>query len=448
MHWNEMKNTPYVMKTAITLFILISGLFILTSSKFAVSAPLDREGRWYLEKYGEVTDPDNPFKVKANQILNIVWQTAQPLSVEKPKLGIIPSDQDRFIQWWAFITKDNWIILVESLYGLTHGGVKIDAARADSRLAFILSHELGHLIQNSKQAVAEPRSFSPTTRRFGQNPDIRIETEADHYAVFTLSKAGYDPQAILGTANSDFFKLYYLKVRNKYLNINLGQTLENRSFQMQHSLHQFSEKLTIFDQAVQDYNRGFYKKAAEHFEAFLVHYDGREILNNLGLSYFQASNRYVAGCRQDRFRLKVATYLETETRARKLIPEDLIVSAEDEGKCDTGNEYQALLRNAQKRFEQVRRYYPEYWPVHANLSALMIRKGEFHSAALLAQQALKIRSPSDHGKNNLAVALYLGGNGGARVKALLSEISENSDLGTIVEFNMESMFVKNDPFYK
>ncbi|MGH7595316.1 MAG: hypothetical protein ACREOI_03145 [bacterium] len=165
-----------------------------------------------------------------------------------------------------------------------------DPKQAESRLAFVLGHELKHVVRGD-YAIEEIFKFDATIK---QSPVNKIlETEADEFGILYSSLAGYNVRAIISPANSfisDYYRAFGINPDGNVIN----NSVKDRQNALNRRLGEIVEYLDLFDFGVRLYAIGKYDVAIELFEKFVSHYPSREVFNNLGLCYYQKAFAYYA----------------------------------------------------------------------------------------------------------------------------------------------------------
>lgn len=418
MRFTEFYYKQDSMKKTVTLLVL---LFLCTSTLAAKNQKSD--GDWWKKVYGEITWQENTEVLRARRIFNNLWQALQPSSMNPPRLIVIPESADKWLDSWALTLRDGSVILVKSVLDLSFGNGDDDKEIGDSRLGFVLAHELAHLANHDHERTGSTMLFQSLLTNDEVRVAREIEYAADRLGLFLMTMAGYDPKTISGSKQISFFIEYEKKVRKKIRSIGkvnqsskYPQTTQ-RAEKLLKRLQVFSEELHHFSEGVQWYQQGDFKKAANEFLTFSKWYAGREVLNNLGLSYFQQARQKVIGCQDSNLTYTLFTKLDTETRAKKLKPEQIGIVTEKIN-CQKDRQYKKLLTLAKKQYQLSILKDPDYATVYINLSAYLITVEDYPRAVLEADKVLSKNKKNWSALNNKSIALYLADPTKNKIKAM------------------------------
>jgi tetratricopeptide (TPR) repeat protein len=372
--------------------------------------------QWWIDRYGQIDARSEPLVVRAEEIFNRVAAAADKMGNRWPKLVVIGGKGDPY----ALTLRDGTVIL-------TLEGLKIcyrDATQevGDSRLAFLIGHELAHLAKddfwhvNAFVAVSSYKDDAKVRRILtrqlkrtgGSLAFVRTqELQADSYGIIYMTMAGYDPKAIIGSDSTSFFHYWVSQITGKLAYSDAAHVSpEARAEFVRTELRPVIAALDRFDRGVQLYRSGNYKEAASFFESFIEKYPGREVYNNLGLSHYQLAMKALSECdEQLPVYFKLPMVLDSETSARKLRE----TAAEEGAACIQDETYQTSLQEAIRYFEEAEKKEVAYLPARINLSTALIMSGDYAKAISVANEALKVDPKSPEALNNKAVAEYLFG---------------------------------------
>ena len=412
------------MKKTIFLFYFTTVLWLFISPCSAKSHKQDYT--WFKKQYGELKEADNPLVARAKAVFKRVATVADKRALRPPKLLVIPIVRDP----WAASLRDGTILLnkkaLERCYH--HVGKRI----GDSRLAFVIGHELAHLANDDfwhLEAFNMIRQFGSGTRAEKEvlallsNQPIRQaggdantpqgnqtlknkELHADKYGLLYAAMAGYDPQAVVASRKNNFFQAW------------TGQTIQTAAYtDKQHptpiqradflltEMENVKKHIVLFNTGVRLFQVGQYEHAVEFLESFLGKFPSREVYNNIGLAYYQIAMEYLAKCdREKAFRFKLATILDTETRASEYVR-----SGSDED-CIHRKDFKANMHLAVTNFEKANANDPYYPPAYINLSSAYIALEKYLKALALFKDmtdTLLQTKNNPQVKNNLSIANYL-----------------------------------------
>jgi|GEM_PF-5516077 len=395
------------MKKSVTLLIfLFFGIGTLATEHRKA------DGDWWKKVYGELTWQEDADVFRAHQIFNNLWQALQPTTLNPPRLIVIPESSDKWLDSWALTLPDSSVILVKSVLDLSFGDEGRNKEIGDSRLSFVLAHELAHLANRDHEKTGSTMLFQSMLNRDEARVAREIEYAADRQGLFLMTMAGYDPKTILGSNQISFFVEYEEKVRKKIRSVGENnrsteypQTRE-RARKLRQRLLIFAGELHHFSEAVRWYEQRDFKKAAVGFETFSQSFAGREVLNNLGLSYFQQARQRVISCQDMNLKYTLSTKLDIETRAENLKPEPIGVIKE-KMHCQKDGQYKRLLNLAKKQYLLSIMKDPNYAIVYINFSAYLITVEDYPRAVLEADKALRKNKKNWSALNNKFIAFFL-----------------------------------------
>ncbi len=401
--------------------------------------------QWWIKAYGRVTARENPAVKRATRVFNRTWRAAQPVKIPKPRLIILPLSAEKWLDSWAISIADGSIIMVESLLPLVFEVGENSEKYGDSRLAFVLSHELAHLVHKDHEKLGVPMLFQALSGEEEVRTARTIEVKADYKGMFIMTMAGYNPRNILKT-DSVFFNEYARKVRKKIRSIgstadrNHHPESEIRADDLRDRLKPFADRLKIFYKGIEAYHALNLEKAEELFLQFLEVYPGRETLNNLGLTLYQKSRHAISGCKGIQYKLIPATELVSKTDAELLVPEETHVSVEVHIHpiCQPERFQEAIVR-AEKYLLMARKKAADFRPALVNLTALQITKRNYEAAESEAESLLARDSFNPHAMNNRALALFLMDSKQNRQQSveLLRQVPDSSGVFELATRNLE-----------
>jgi tetratricopeptide (TPR) repeat protein len=417
------------------LYILIL-VFIIGNVALADES---KEGNinWWKNAFGYVDASDNPNVERANSVLKALWQSLQPQVVKTPRLLVIPKKHTQWLESWAISIADGSIILAEDLFDIVFLENNNQSKTPDSMMAFILAHELGHIVHEDHKRFGPTMLFSSKTDSAKARAALDAELSADQFGIFSITQAGYEPKYIVDKGKASFFYTYESQIRSKLNGIILkGKFLHPdplvRAKELRNRIASFSAKIELFDDGVKAYvNRDFHL-ATTKFLKFSKYFNAREVMNNVGLSYYRLARRIITGCEGLENSLEPAIKLDYETQAKKLIldmPEQL-VAAEKSLKCRKDPDFIKFMKESNRYLLTAALKDSKHIHSFINLSAYLITSGEYNSAIKVTEKALEIEPGNEYVLNNKALALYLSNPKLHAKKALkvLSSIKTSADV--------------------
>ncbi|MBI5638860.1 MAG: M48 family metalloprotease [Nitrospirae bacterium] len=423
-------------------------LLIVAPIVFASDDPKGHAS-WWVSNYSAVTASEDPLVARADSIFRRVSAAADKKSNRLPRLVVIRAKADP----WAIALRDGSVVLTNEAVRLCYRGVNEE--KGDSRLAFILGHELSHLAKDDfwhMAAFSAVRTFSDeagvknalmdhlvrtgdalpgdsASRSFARTKEL----QADSYGVVYMVMAGYEPRAIIDNDGTNFFEEWVSQVtgRISYHDESHPSAPERATF-LRSQLAAVAEDLDYFDFGVRLLQIGRHYEAVKFLEAFREKFPGREVLGNIGFSYFQQAMRTLAICDKSlvqKFRL--STLLDSETLGRKF---RLRGDRQEEHQCFQKEAYRNDIARAISNLEAAARMDSGYLPARINLSSALIMAGEYAKALSVIDEVLKIAPEDEPALNNKAIALFLFGRSSgistaetalALIQSLLNRSSSN-----------------------
>jgi len=401
-------------------------------SFFAFSA--DNNINWLIHTCGILSTDEYPRLSKINQIFNRVMMVSdKPIGI-KPTLTGIKTIGDP----WACCCPDGTIVLTQKAIEFCYDGV--DELFGNSRIAFIIGHELAHLSGNDFWHM----NILETVHQYGENPllfqeilsllkktedtdntsharEIRKKKElkADKYGFLYMSLAGYDPRAIVGSTENGFFDHWANRLTGQIaLPDESYPTSKQRSDFLRTQMNHMIDQLNFFHIGVRYYQMGQYTNALDYLERFNKDFPSREVSNNLGLIHYQLAMGCLAECIGDKaFRFHLATFLDTHTRAETFKNQAVRSNNIHLKDCPQLQVFKDEIEMAQKYFKEAVSKDHSYDPAHLNLSSayliasIVSKPCHFKESVMLHSAIAELEKiDSHHATNNLAIAKYLRGN--------------------------------------
>ena len=292
-----------------------------------------------------------------------------------------------------------------------------DEASGDSRLAFVLGHELAHLAENDfwewsafetvKQLGSKERGLQKLLDQLKKPGDReerkKKELKADEYGLLYALIAGYDPKAIADEKGKNFVQEWLNQITGEiaYSDEYHPAPQQRAAFLLAH-MQKISNKLYLFHFGVRLYQLGRYEEALDFLKAFQNEFPCREVFNNIGLTHYQLALNALAMYDKDRaYRYKLSGILDTETRAEKLVRRNLLSEKE------ARERFRKHIGKAIECFKKARDNDLSYMPARVNLSSAYILKGSYAKAIGVLKDVLNIRMDLPEALNNQAIAKYL-----------------------------------------
>lgn len=392
-----------------TVWVLVAGLAVLSLSSARAATPNPRERvDYWRSNYTVVTaDPRVP---RAQKIFDRIVSAAGQRPGVEPRLLVIAEDPANVSLPIAI--PDGWIILSQRTLDICYRL----PTRGDDRLAFILAHEVAHQLEDDfwhmkffqaiealgtrtgeRQILTEVQNIARLTDK-----TLARELRADELGITYAMMAGFNPGAILGNTDTDFFKEWVAALDPARLRISTAARTHPEPAQrvaaVKARLHQVSEQAELFQLGTWFYQAADFRNAVLAFDEFRRYFPGREVQHNLGAAYHQLALqqwRPTGERGEPLFKLSVA--IDPLTRAHGSI------------RSSPGNAARSFEHNIAAAIEHYRRAItqdPTYLPAYRNAASAHIVRGEPYKAIAILQEALKLAPGDAAALNNLGVAFF------------------------------------------
>jgi len=402
------------------LIYTIFFLSVLITSIYA--SPSKEHADYWLHVYGVLTEEENPFVERVQSVFSNVLEAADKRGNRFPKLLIIKGDGDP----WSLALKDGTIIITQK--AIDHCYNYSTQECGDSRIAFIIGHELAHLAKDdfwhadifsivkqfgkNEKAVQQIQDLLKKTTNINNSKHAREvirtkELEADTYGVLYASLAGYNPQLLFTDQKKLFFSLWTDQVTKQVIFDSLHVNSDQRETFLQSNIQSILNQIPLFDFGVRLYQTGKFKDALDFMMEFRKSFPCREVFNNIGLIHFQLAIESLAAINpEEAYRFKLSTMLDTETRAHQYrVTRSL------------QKEYDIQMENAYKYFQAACEKDSLYIPSRVNLSSIYLMKKKYQNkrqtkyskAIAVLEDVFQIEPDNRFALNNLAIAKFLQG---------------------------------------
>jgi tetratricopeptide (TPR) repeat protein len=361
----------------------------------------------YVEKGGENDD-----RVEwAYRVFEKLKRVADKAEARIPRLEIIDT---RVGGIYARSLTDGGIIIDPNTLDICYRGVGRE--QGNRRLAFILGHELAHLV--NKEFIHQ-EAFAALQRYGDQNIKKKLahlfklgcverrrvlrerELLADQKGMLYAAMAGYDVGKLFWQ-DKNFFTHW---ARQTGIGMFYDESPQHPSFKkrlefIRTQLQAVVNDLELFNAGVLLYQLENYKDAAAAFKEFSKAYPAREVLSNLGACYLnRALHRLHIYFGDDYYRFRLSTTIDYATTAVKMKSKgegDYLEDSDIAGYIDLAVEY---LRQAAAMDEQDR-------ASRCNLAAALILKKEYLQALCACETIIKKHPRDAAALNNRAIAFY------------------------------------------
>lgn len=277
------------------------------SSAFALPNPQERINYWQ-QNYTELTELDDPRVANAHVIFERVLQAAGTRYGVIPRLFVIKENPFNIVL--PVSIPDGWVILSKQVLDMCYE-VK---NQGDDRLAFVLAHEIAHLLDDDfwhmsffsalsllkNSQDVEQEVVREIQDIFSQTAKIEAkELRADERGILFAAMAGYSPFSIVSETAADkdsfFHEWHELLNVSRYAQANAistHPTSSQRSTAVLARLKQVSEQSDLFRVGLIMYQTGKFELAAKTFAEFLRYFPSREVYHNLAATHHQIALNY------------------------------------------------------------------------------------------------------------------------------------------------------------
>ncbi|MEE9345628.1 MAG: M48 family metalloprotease [Methylococcales bacterium] len=267
-------------------------LMVLMLLTHQAHAKLNNEVAFYINTYGELTVEQDPKVADAQRVFKKVLSAADRNSKRLPKLVVINNKTHA----WAIALPAGHIVLSRQVLDIVRRNA--DPELADTRLAFVLGHELAHLanddywhheVESFMQNNADAQKIAEFIK---QNfKDRQAELAADDKGYIYAAMAGYPVDRLLRKkssnnsqdADQDFFTFWMQQTNTKTSPTH--PQAKDRAELLRQRLYQINQKLAFFRFGTRLANFGYCNDAIYFLKEFQKVFPGRSVLNNLGLCF-------------------------------------------------------------------------------------------------------------------------------------------------------------------
>jgi len=214
----------------------------------------------------------------AEHILSQLYQTNGNFKFKKPGLVITPENK----KVAAYVPSKNTIYIDEKVYGICRSFGRDSL----SALAFIIGHELAHAFQSEIRENKFRTNFLAYDKNYSL--DIQVEKVADIQGIFNAYVAGYNVMTVTPLLIDQIYTEYGLKGKN----LPGYPSLEARKGSCAEALAVAENLIDVFEASNYLLVIGKPSLAGTGYEYILQYYQGREIYNNIGLSYALSAQDY------------------------------------------------------------------------------------------------------------------------------------------------------------
>ncbi len=403
----------------------------LCAMQFSSAQDLQNQAAYYIEKYGRAA-PSAPLNQRAQAVFERVQAVADKHQQRFPYLVIIKNTRDPL----ALALPDGSVIL--SQQAIQDSYHKVSETQGDTRLAFILGHELAHLANNHfwHREVLQFADNTALKQALGNNAAQiqQQELEADDAGFLYAALAGYPVDKLVEDAAQErgFFSAWQqqrlqavtsshpeVSVRVALLHERLSHLLDKVAF------FHFGVRLSHFNRC---------EDALYFFKAFQQVFPSREVLNNLGGCYLKLAQRELGG---DAWTFWLPVQLAVNSLADELsLPESPIKRGVSRGQLSsTARHY---LSQAQQALNQATQADPFFAPAWVNLAITAWYQNDVFIARAAVEKARQLLPDDQEIAALRAIIIHaegLGTDTWPQAVQLLQELAQQADASALVLYN-------------
>ena len=292
-----------VMRVLQLIYLVVLLVLVFPSTSRSSDNQMGTIDFWQ-RQYEELT-PENDSRAKrAHEIFDLLVKTAGSRPGVVPRLFIAKSEPKNVSLPIAI--PDGSVIISAKTLDICARNTKA----ADDRLAFVLGHELAHLLKDDfwhmkffnalKTAETEKQSDAKTLselREIAGSTDqvLAKELQADEFGIVYAAMAGFNASAIVEDDKVNFF-VEWLKINDPFYSESAPKdpghpTPEQRAETVRARLLQVAENVEIFDLGLAFYQTGQFERAIPAFQKFLTYFPSREVYHDLAACHHQLAIR-------------------------------------------------------------------------------------------------------------------------------------------------------------
>lgn len=375
------------------------------------SSTMDRGSKGYwLSRYGEIRPESYPLSRRAHDIFRKVLKASDRRKGVEPEFIIINYGG----RPWAQSLVDGTVVLTKDALDFCYRDVDLDTG--DSRLAFVIGHELAHQFNGDfwhylffQAAEAEGMEKS---KAFDEIKDIVKDSEnfmvkelqADQYGIIYASMAGYDVDAVV-SEDKNFFTEWAKTIdpSGALKGTTSHPSPEQRALAIVTKLKDVTRHLSIFRAGVISYYIGAYKESIAMMEEFARFYPSKEVYNNLGTAYLSiAYENYKLWKGDEAMPFKISFSIDPHTAVESIE----IGEAEPIKREIYFTRYTSAIEKAGEYLRRASESGYDYALSRSNLGCVYILEGRFHEAIAILDEAAALKPDDKAILNNRGIAYY------------------------------------------
>lgn len=265
--------------------------------------------------------------------------------------------------------------IIDEICPLANTNTKTNYEWNHACLAFILGHELAHLINGDelpKRFINDPVRFERAKIDYRKGGGKKNEEKADRDGFLYAAIAGYPVDKLVNQGKDKGFFKHWVEITG--INWQESQSHPNpgkRTEELIKRLEQLLAKLPYFHFGVRLCHFNRYSDGIKFLQEFEKEFPAREVFNNQGYCHLQQAIKELGA--EKAYQYWLPSVLETATQADKL-------SLSDELRSQTRKTAKKFLEMADKAFESAIDADPSYLPAKINLAVTRFYLAKYHSA--------------------------------------------------------------------
>jgi tetratricopeptide (TPR) repeat protein len=395
-------------------------VLLLLSARTLAAPPMERMDYWQ-KNYPELQPADDQRVERAHDIFASVLRAAGTRPGVVPRLYIIKADPLGVALPIAI--PDGGIILSQRVLDICYR----DPALGDHRLAFLVAHEIAHLLKDdfwymklfqgleAAQTIPPPhtKELAEILRLARATDDVWLkELQADEYGIVYASLAGFNTRAIVTQDDRVNFFADWIQALDPHRLSGAAAdrtppSPTQRAERVKKRLRQILDNVEVFHVGLRFYQAGKYARAILAFQHFLQFFPGREVYHNLATSHHQLALQYYSEWKKDHsaFPYQLALAVDPATRASQIFRR----SPDRQSKSPAAL-FTEHLTKAIEYYQTALSLDPSYSLASNNLGSALLTRGDVYKAIGTLQDALTLVPDSPDILNNLGVAFLLAEN--------------------------------------
>jgi tetratricopeptide (TPR) repeat protein len=339
---------------------------------FKTSAGDEDHVQYYIKKYG-LADEKNALVRRVHQVFEQVNSVADKKHHRWPQFAVIKNGFSKSGDPLAIALPDGYVVLSQRAVDIIYN--KVSREQGDTRVAFVLGHELEHLAKDNFSHLAF----------FRANQRKNDEIEADKRGFIYAAMAGYSVDKLLAeSSRQDNFFTYWEQqtFRGKS---GIHPSSDERARLLRERLQNVLEKLPYFHFGVRLSHFGKCDDAIYFFEEFSRDFPAREVFNNWGVCELQRAREELG---KAAYSFWLPSVLDATTQL-----ENLSLPSVSKGE-DMSPLAKRFFLNAKELFDEALKMDASYLPARVNLAITALYLGEIFEARAAIEKARQL-APDD-----------------------------------------------------